>query len=245
MEMSVLLVDDDQHCIDALKTNLQHFPDFKVVGEVHNAQDAIAFLQTKEIELVFLDIEMDGTNGLELAQHLKSTHPNIFIIFVTGHPGFALQSFEVHPIDYITKPINLLRLEKALQTVKSIKTPRTKTPEQKIGLKVEGGIRIVDIHDILYLEKQGRKVLIECIEEDSFFCNDSLQNLEMIFSTYGFYRVHQSFLVSIDKIKAIYPDTFTRSYSIELRNHATKLPLSRSKFQPLKELLQTKGIHIL
>nr|WP_267917745.1 LytTR family DNA-binding domain-containing protein [Lederbergia citrisecunda] len=244
MEINVLLVDDDQTCIESLKTSLRSFSFINIVGEVNNAFDAICFLQKNGVDLIFLDIEMDETNGLELANHLKSTHPDILVIFVTGHPGFALKSFEVHPVDYLTKPINMLRLEKALEKVKEIKNPHTPKFDQKIGIKVSGGIRIVNVNDILFLEKRGRKVFIECDEGDSFDCSESMQTLEMIFSQYGFFRSHQSFLVAIDKIKAIYPDSFTRSYLIEMNHNEMKLPLSRNKYQELKDLLYSKGVHI-
>ncbi|MEC2076363.1 LytTR family DNA-binding domain-containing protein [Metabacillus fastidiosus] len=244
MSIKVLLVDDDQSCIDTLKMNLSSFSFINIAGECNSAEAAIKFLREKEADLLFLDIEMDGISGLEFAKHLQTAYPQILIIFVTGHPGFAIEGYEAHPIDFLTKPINILRLEKSLTRVREVMSSRNAAKGKKIGIKIAGGIQIINVNDILYIEKQGRKISIVCHNNEIFHSNETMQNLEAIFFDFGFFRSHQSFLVPVQKIKAIYPDSFTRSYSIQLTNDGDILPLSRNKYNELKDLIekQTKVI---
>ncbi len=240
----MLLVDDDQSCIDTLKMNLSSFSFINIVGECNSAEAAIRFLRENEADLLFLDIEMDGISGLEFAKHLQTAYPQILIIFVTGHPGFAIEGYEAHPIDFLTKPINILRLEKSLTRVREVMSSRIAAKGKKIGIKIAGGIQIINVNDILYIEKQGRKISVVCHNNEIFHSNETMQNLEAVFSDFGFFRSHQSFLVPVQKIKAIYPDSFTRSYSIQLTNDEKILPLSRNKYNELKDLIekQTKVI---
>ena len=247
MKIRVLIVDDDQHAIQLLKSYLKAYAYIEVVGTCNHGEAAMDFMRNHPVDLLFLDIEMDGINGLQLAKHLQSIYPEIMIIFVTGHAGFALKGYESHPVDFLTKPVNVLRLEKALNRVKELKssTPvAAKDTNHKIGMKVDGGIHIVHVHNIIYIQKKGRKILIHCRNGEVLHSNDTMKNLETIFSAYDFYRPHQSFIVPLEQIKAIFPDAYSRSYSIQLTDDPTLIPLSRDKYQELKDLLLSKGVAI-
>lgn len=246
MLIKTVIVDNDKNCINILKKELQSFPFIKIEGELNNPQDVIGFLQNNDIDLLFLDIEMGQIHGIELARHIKSIYPNILVIFVTGHTEFALEGYEVYPVDFLIKPINTLRLERALNKVKEIKSSRLIKNNYKIGINVDSGIKMVNISDILYIEKQGRKVSIICKNNEIIYSKESMKNLEVLFSSFDFYRPHQSFLVPIKQIKSIYPDKYTRSYVIQLFDSKTNIPVSRNKYPLLKEVLerQIKGLTI-
>lgn len=245
MQISVLIVDDDQNSIDILKGYLRSFPFIKILDEVNSGEDAITFLRKTDVDLLLLDIEMTGISGLELAKHIQPIYPNVAIIFITGHADFALEGYESGPVDFLTKPLDVLRLEIALNKVKKLKKPtKDKKKEQKIGMKVANGIQIIDVNNILYVEKKGRTIFIVCKNDESYRSTDTMKNLEMIFIPFEFYRSHQSFLVPVNQIKGIYPDVYSRSYSIQLIDSDVVLPLSRNRYPELKELLEQKGIHI-
>lgn len=246
MLIKTVIVDNDKNCINILKKELQSFPFIKIEGELNNPKDVIGFLQNNDIDLLFLDIEMGQIHGIELARHIKSIYPNILVIFVTGHTEFALEGYEVYPVDFLIKPINTLRLERALNKVKEIKSSRLIKNNYKIGINVDSGIKMVNISDILYIEKQGRKVSIICKNNEIIYSKESMKNLEVLFSSFDFYRPHQSFLVPIKQIKSIYPDKYTRSYVIQLFDSKTNIPVSRNKYPLLKEVLerQIKGLTI-
>ncbi len=245
MKINALIVDDDQGSIDVLTRHLTSFPFIRVMDIVHSGKDAIAFLQENEVDLLLLDIEMEGMTGIELANHVQPLYPSTSIVFITGHAGFALEGYESHPVDFLTKPIDFQRLEIALNRVKKIKQPSMSSEkEQKIGMKTTSGIQIISINDILYIEKKGRVISILCRNNHSVISSDTMKNLEVIFAPFEFYRSHQSFLVPIRQIKSIYPDPFSRSYSIDLIDSDSKIPLSRNRHSELKGLLEKKGIPI-
>lgn len=245
MQINALIVDDDQSSINLLTEHLQSFPFINVVGIVNGGKDAVVFLQENEVDLLLLDIEMEGMTGIELANHVQPLYPKTSIVFITGHAGFALKGYESHPVDFLTKPIEVSRLEIALNRVKEINQPTSSTEKiQKIGMKTVNGIQIIDINDVLYIEKKGRIISIVSKNNNTIISSDTMKNLELIFSPFEFYRPHQSFLVPINQIKTISPDSFSRSYSIDLIDSDSKLPLSRNRYPELKGLLVKKGIPI-
>lgn len=240
--LKVLIVDDEPVCLEAIKTSLSSFSYISIVGEVLNGADVVKFLQKNEVDLIFLDIEIEDINGFELAKHINSYYPDILIVFLTGHVDFALKGYEYQPIDFLTKPLNILRLEQALSRVKDLKYNNRLKKEVKIGVHVEGGFEIINVNDISYIEKKGRKVYIVCEDGKTYNSRDSLQKLEGIFSDHAFFRSHQSFLVPFEKIKGIRIDDFKSSYLIQLKDKKEEVPLSREKYNELKDLLSQKGI---
>ena len=155
MFIKTLIVDNDKNCINILRKELQVFSFIKIEGELNNPQDVEIFLQNNDIDLIFLDIEMGPIHGINLARHIREIHPNALIIFVTGHPGFALEGYEVYPVDFLIKPINIQRLEKALNKVKEINSSRFNKNDYKIGINIDNGIKMINISEILYIEKQN------------------------------------------------------------------------------------------
>ena len=246
MLIKTLIVDNDINCIKILRKELKAFPFIKIEGELNSPQDVDPFLHSNDIDLIFLDIEMGNIDGISLARDIKEIHPNALIIFVTGHPGFALEGYEVYPVDFLIKPINTQRLEKALSKVKEITASRLNKDNYRIGINIDNGIKIININEILYIEKQGRKISVVCKNNEIIYSRESMKNLETLFASFNFYRPHQSFLVPIKQIKAIYPDKYTRSYTLELIDSKINIPVSRNKYSGLKEILEkeTKGVTI-
>lgn len=240
-ELRVLIVDDEQVCIDALKFNLKSYDYVNVVSELTNSADVISFLQKNKVDLIFLDVQMPGISGFDLAEHIKRMYQGISIIFVTGHVEFALEGYDYNPADFLVKPINVLRLDKALSAVNALKHGTNKQ-NSKIGVQVDGGFKIINVDDIDYIEKRGRKICIVCRGNNIYYSREPLQKLEMIFEDYNFFRTHQSFLVPLNKIRGIHIDEYRRSYNINIENVSELLPMSRDKYSELKEILIKKGI---
>lgn len=125
----VLTVDDQVHCTDMLKNLLTQYPFIENIYSYSDPRDALAFLQTSAIDLVFLDIDMPHINGLKLAETIKQQFPDILLIFVTGHSDYALHGYELYPIDFLLKPVSPLRLEKALVQFRNQRSNRTVSQE--------------------------------------------------------------------------------------------------------------------
>ena len=192
-------------------------------------------------------------SGIELAKRLSSFLPEISIIFCTGHAYFAADCYDFEPVDFVTKPINTARIQRAIEraqkklrntiseiTIANDKKPDTKS--KKIGINAEGGYQIMDVDNILFIEKKGRKVYINTKGKKSLVSKYNLTQLEEILAPHDFFRCHQSFIVPIKKIRYVKNNQFGKTYSIILKESYDEIPLSRSKHAEIKEKLELYGI---
>lgn len=236
--LNALLIDDDALCLEALQDTLSLFDDVCIVGSLTNSTDAVAFLRQNQVHLVFLDIEMDRVGGFELARHLRHHHPEVQIVFQTGHASYAVDGYEFQPADFLVKPITAMKMERALMHVReNLSRKVTEIPAQ-IGIRTGSGLSIINVADILYVEKTGRKVYIVCKDDERILTNYSIQNLQGILEEYDFVRNHQSYLVPLHRIKKIEPDGLNgRTYRLLLDGYDTWLPLSRERLEGIKKQL--------
>lgn len=126
--MKVLLVDDESAMLLAMKMLLAKMEDVELVGAFQSANAALEFVEEgKEVDLAFLDIELAGDSGLELARRLRMLHAGLDIVFTTSHTDFAMQAYDVYPLDYMVKPILRTRLT---QTIARAAARRSASPAQ-------------------------------------------------------------------------------------------------------------------
>lgn len=247
-----IVVDDDHLSAEATIAALKAFPYINVIEYIDNSPELISKLSESDVELLILDIEMPYNNGLSVASYVKKKHPKIEIIFCTGHAYFAADCYDFEPVDFVTKPLNTARIQRALEraqrklrnTISEISTnempPEPKS--KKIGINVEGGYQIIDVDNIQYIEKRARKIYINTKGKKSLVSKYSLTQLEEILSPHDFFRCHQSFIVPIKKIRYVKSNQFGKTYSIILKESYEEIPLSRAKHAEMKEKLEGYGI---
>ena len=115
MPISCIIVDDEQPALEEINFLLESIPEVKVIGQGRNGIEAIQLVEELEPDLLFLDIEMPGLNGFKVVEQLVSKDELPQVIFVTAYDQYAVQAFDVNAVDYILKPIEKSRLEKAVQ----------------------------------------------------------------------------------------------------------------------------------
>lgn len=247
MALRVFLVDDEPHSREYLAALLRDFPNVVLSGAASGGAEAVSLLRRTAADLVFLDIEMADVSGFELARHIQAAYPKTMIVFLTGHVDFALSGYEFKPLDFLIKPVNPLRLERVLlQAQEALEKRERKAPAPvRIGLQVDGGLEIIQVDSILYIEKQGRKVHLVPAQGRRYQSYDSLQKLQGIFELYGFFRCHQSFLVRLDAIRGVRLDESRNCHNILLFGTDDQIPLSRGKYPELRERLADRGLTIL
>lgn len=239
MALHILLVDDEPHARSHLAALLEDFPNVTVAGSVSGGAEAISFLRRTAVDLIFLDIEMGDVSGFDLARHIQSVYPKVMLVFLTGHVDFALNGYEFQPLDFLIKPVNPLRLERViLQAEEQLGKRTPKTPAVRVGLQVNGGLEIIQVYSILYIEKQGRKVYLVPAKGSRYQSYDTMQKLQGIFELYGFFRCHQSFLVRLDAMQGVYLDEPRKCHKILLFGTEEQIPLSRGKYPELRERLR-------
>lgn len=133
--MKVVLIDDEQHAIDVFEMLVKEIDDIEIVGTYTDAKFAFLDMERLDVDVVFLDMEMGDVHGLAYAEELMLKFPKVEVVFVTAHPQYALEAFEVNAIDYLLKPVKLVRLQK---TIRKLNEKQQRFEQQKKTTETEG-----------------------------------------------------------------------------------------------------------
>jgi DNA-binding LytR/AlgR family response regulator len=160
--MKCLIVDDNQLARLAMKQMVTQVQMLELVAECSDAMQAYNYLNTEQIDLLLLDIEMENMSGIELTKKLGNKRP--LIIFTTANPGYAVEAFELNVVDYLVKPVSLGRLlqavEKAKEAIESKKQEVKIEAQEFVFVKDNGVLKKLNVEDILYLEAMGDYVKV-------------------------------------------------------------------------------------
>ncbi|WP_428666182.1 LytR/AlgR family response regulator transcription factor [Runella sp.] len=201
MKIHTLIVDDDPHWRLVFEKFAGVNPLIEVVGSCDSAVEAYGLLMEKEIDLLICDIEMPEMSGLEFVKSLKSPP---LVIFVTAHRDYALDCYEVAPIDFLLKPSDLPRFLKAIEKVRlHLDTaPETSAISPYFFIRDSNGYVQVRYNDILYMEAKNNTIHIVA-KDDTYTPTLTLSKLEEKLKSDIFLRVHRSFLVHREAIARI------------------------------------------
>ena len=202
MNLKCLIVDDEPIAQNIVKGFITDTPNLEVIGICDNAMEALAVLREKKVDLLFLDIEMPKISGLSFLKTLS--HPPAIII-TTAYREFALEGFELNVVDYLLKPFSFERFLKAVNKVESNKIQDTghAKPISKTYayFKVDRKNLRVEYDEILYVEGLSNYVKIHLKDKDLVVYH-KLIDLENLLPKDQFVRIHKSYIIAINKIKA-------------------------------------------
>lgn len=208
--MKCIIVDDNKMARMALKQLVSQVPSLELVAECNDATEALDFLNSTEVDLLLLDIEMPDMTGLDLIRKLGNSKP--LIIFTTAKKDYAVEAFELNVVDYLVKPIALprfkLAIEKAQEAMDSNKE-EVKVEEQGfVFVKDNGVLKRITIDDILFLEAMGDYVKVHTPQK-FHVVHATLKSIEEKLPSSKFIRVHRSYIVAINKIDYIQEGTIS------------------------------------
>jgi DNA-binding LytR/AlgR family response regulator len=208
--MKCIIVDDNKMARMALKQLVSQVPALELVAECNDAAEALDSLNTTQVDLLLLDIEMPDMTGLDLIRKLGNNKP--LIIFTTAKKDYAVEAFELNVVDYLVKPIALPRfkqaIEKAQETIDSNKQ-EVKVEEQGfVFVKDNGVLKRIAIDDILFLEAMGDYVKVHTSQK-FHVVHATLKSIEEKLPASKFIRVHRSYIVAINKIDYIQEGTIS------------------------------------
>ena len=205
--LRVLVVDDELLARTRLRTLLADCTDPPViwVGEAGNATQAIEMLGRMQADVALLDIQMPGQNGLKLAHMLRSLPQPPALIFVTAHTEYAVAAFEVEAADYLTKPVRLERLQKALQkierTLDLVKEQKPDFSQDHLVIQDRGALLRLALGDVLFFKAELKYITVRT-KDRHYLMEGSLSDLEERYSP-RFLRIHRNALIARRAIQAL------------------------------------------
>ncbi|MFC2186512.1 LytR/AlgR family response regulator transcription factor [Fulvivirgaceae bacterium LMO-SS25] len=197
MKTKCIIIEDEPLALEGLKNHVKKLKSLQLEKEFDNAIDAIEFLNSNTIDLIFLDIEMDELSGIDL---LESITYSGHIIITTAYPSYALKGYELNVTDYLLKPYSFERFIKAVN--KAIDKKAIQDDSNFIFIKTENKLVKIDIDSILFIEGMGDYRRIHSTEK-KIMTLENFNELEKRIPSIKICRVHKSFMVSISKIEAI------------------------------------------
>ena len=184
-----------------------------------------------------MDIKLspeERLNGIQVAKEIHNFSPDIYFVFITGYPQYAIESFAVHPFDYILKPIEKEKIKGTINYLadKIKKMNSEKSSLEKLRIKIRGEIHLIPFNDILFIEKQNK---ISLLHTEKTIYEIPYQTLNELMEKLGsnFLRVHKSFIANINKVSRI-REVSNRSYEIDFKGYDKVAFMSRYKFEEHK-----------
>lgn len=228
--MTAIAIDDEPLALQLVTGYIEKTPGLTLIRSFDNPHDAMEFLATEEVDLVFVDIQMPDLNGLELT---RSFVKGPKVIFTTAYEKYALEGFKLNAVDYLLKPFSYEEFLKAVQKAQKLTRLEKGTPDKVeadndfLFLKSEYKIKRINYNDILYIE--GLKDYVKVYTRNSAKPVLSLTTMKLLESklpSSKFMRVHRSFIVNLDKI-----DTIERSRIIFGKKYIPVSEQYKDKFQ--------------
>ncbi len=259
--LRVLVVDDEQLAREELCYQLDQTGEVEIVGQAANGLEALSAAERYVPDVMFLDIQMPGLTGFEVARRLLAADGvTPALVFVTAFDQYAIEAFEVNAVDYLLKPVEGGRLEQALKRARQrVLVARTPTggPElneqldrivrliadrtdrrDQVAVKIGERFMLVQAEEIIFASLADESITIVTGQVAGTSNYRTLDDLQARLDPDVFWRVHRSHLVNINKIKEIVP-WFSRNYILRMRDaKATEIPVSRSQTKRLREYLK-------
>jgi two-component system LytT family response regulator len=256
-KIRTVIVDDEAPARSRIRQLLKDQPEFEIIADCSNGRQAVELVQKEHPDLLFLDVQMPRLNGLEVCQTLAANAvPLPMIIFVTAYDDYALKAFEVHALDYLLKPFDRARFEKALSHAREqlrrssavVSDSRltalledlragTKKPERLV-FKQNGRVIFIRTESIDWVEADGNYVRVRAGEE-AHYLRETLGSLESQLPPGKFMRISRSVVVNLDRVKELQP-LFYGDYSVILRD-GSKLNMSRNYRDRLESILARRS----
>ncbi len=236
--MNVLICDDDHYVRKMLEKVVSENAKVTKIFMAGDGLDAVKVAGDNHIDVALLDIDMPNLDGIETAKILKKAAANIEFVFITGYMEYALDSFCVHPYDYILKPIDIDRLNEVLSEIsKNLEINKEKKTKEveKFSVKKGQEMILIPLDEILFFERANREIMLNTTDE-TYRVNKTLMEIENDLPSNIFLRTHKSFIVNKNKIKKINV-VGNKSFQIQFFYSNKDAVLSRHKYDDVIKYL--------
>ena len=248
--LRVYLVDDESLALKRLTRLLRQTHRVDIAGSTESPDEAVKFLTKNAVDAVFLDIQMPGMTGFELLQKLPKEPA---VVFTTAYDRFALEAFEVNSIDYLLKPIELDRLEKALTKVERLQgTPQAQSESEqlraiareltrkfpeRIASRLGERVVFVEVGKITHFYAKDKLTYAATTAKD-YVIDATISELEAKLDPALFLRIHRATLLNLNYVDEV-SSWFGGGMVVRVKDgKRTELPISRDRFREVKERLE-------
>jgi len=259
-DLRALVVDDEQLAREELCFLLEQAGGVAIVGQASDGVQAMRMAGELKPDVVFLDVQMPGLTGFEVARRLMLTETMPRLVFVTAFDQYAVDAFSVNAVDYVLKPIDADRLEQTLERVR-LRTAAPPAAQQmplspsdlervieaiqarqerrdQIAIRVGERFILVQADEVVHASVIDEAIVVATQQMSGTSNYRTLDELQARLDPAVFWRVHRSHLVNITKIKEIVP-WFSRNFLLKMKDaKATEIPVSRAQTRRLREYLQ-------
>jgi two-component system response regulator LytT len=261
MDLRAVLIDDEQLARDELRFLLEQLGEVEVIGHAGDGIEGLATIDRLRPDVVFLDVQMPGLTGFQVARRMLDRQIPTHIVFVTAYDQHAIEAFEVNAVDYLLKPVDPVRLEQAVERVQnrlgaaraSGQGTGTAINEQlekifdlvaerqhrreRLAIKVGERFVLVQSEDIIYASLAEEAITVVTNQHVGTSNCRTLDDLHERLDPNVFWRVHRSHLVNINKIREIVP--WFRNYILRMKDEkSTEIPVSRAHTRRIREYLE-------
>lgn len=240
----VIIIDDEFLARSMVKEYLQQHPQLEVVAECGDGFEGLKAIQELEPDLIFLDIQMPKINGFEMLELIEEPPA---VIFATAFDEYAIKAFDAHAVDYLLKPFDQERFDKAISKFmaqnKTESTAATKdllndtqlpNVNNRIVVKSGSKIKIIPLQEVLYLKTA--EDFVKVFTKDGYFLkNKTMAFFESFLPADMFVRCHRSYIVNIQEITRI--DPYEKDGHVAILKNGTKINVSRNGYGKLREVL--------
>src|SRR5579863_4206258 len=244
--LRAVIVDDEELARGLLREMLKAHPEIEIAAECANGFEAVKAIAENTPDLLFLDVQMpklDGFEVLELIDQTIETPP--VVIFVTAYDQYAMRAFDAHAVDYLLKPFNAVRFERALERAKSrlgerrvpVELAAERAPAerpQRIVVKDGTRVHVIPLDKLDYVEAQDDYVALHSAGR-SHLKQQSIASLEAALDPARFVRIHRSAIVNLERVARIEP--YGKESRLAILDNGARLPISRSGYTRLLEAM--------
>jgi two-component system response regulator LytT len=260
-DLRVLVVDDEQLAREELCFLLGQVGGLEIAGQAKDGVEALRLTGELKPDVVFLDVQMPGLTGFEVARRLLLVEAPPQLVFVTAFDQYAVDAFSVNAVDYVLKPVDAERLDQTLERVRQRVGPQPSAQAQmplspaelekvieavqarqgrrdQLAIRVGERFVLVQAEEVVHASLVDESIVVATQTMSGTSNYRTLDELQTRLDPALFWRVHRSHLVNITKIKEIVP-WFSRNYLLKMKDaKSTEIPVSRSQTRRLKEHLQ-------
>jgi two-component system, LytTR family, response regulator len=237
--LKAAIVDDEELARGYIRELLRPHPEIEVVADCANGFEAVKAIGETSPDLLFLDVQMPKLDGFEVLELIDPARLPV-VIFITAYDQYAMRAFDAHAVDYLLKPFDAARFERALERARSRLGERRPTLElpsaarERIVVKDGARVHVIPIGKLDYVEAQDDYVALHS-EGKSFLKQQPIADVEAMLDPARFVRIHRSAIVNLERIARIEP--YGKDSRLAILHDGTRLPVSRSGYARLMEAM--------